>query len=93
MTNGSTSRRGYGTKHQRERQKWARLVNAGNEHCVRCGGPILPGQKWDLDHAAGEAAASFAAVVTRPPQPSIAWAMALEALENQPEPVELVGWL
>ena len=37
--------------HQQLRKKWARQVEAGYVDCARCRRPILPGQKWDLDHA------------------------------------------
>jgi hypothetical protein len=48
---GLTTRRGYGTQHQKLRAKLAPLVAAGMTRCVRCGEPIRPGQRWALDHS------------------------------------------
>ena len=45
-----TTARGYGSDHQRERQKWVRKVEAGLVNCGRCGQPIEPGRPWDLGH-------------------------------------------
>ena len=42
--------RGYGADHDRTRKRWARLVAAGGVVCGYCGGPIDPGDKWDLSH-------------------------------------------
>lgn len=50
MTRGSTTARGYGTQHQRERRRVARLVNAGLAYCWRCRKHIEPGSPWDLGH-------------------------------------------
>jgi hypothetical protein len=50
-TIASTTARGYGTDHQRERQRWAPYVNAGQVRCARCGQPIQPGTAWDLGHS------------------------------------------
>lgn len=47
---GSTTARGYGHKHQRERRRWVPIVKAGEAYCWRCGGPILPDSEWDLGH-------------------------------------------
>ena len=46
----STTARGYGSAHQRERKRWAPHVAAGLVTCWRCGRRILPGQLWDLGH-------------------------------------------
>jgi hypothetical protein len=46
----SSSARGYGTEHQRERRRWARVVAQGIACCCLCGHPILPGTPWHLDH-------------------------------------------
>lgn len=46
----STTARGYGTPHQRERERWKPLVDSGNASCARCGKAIAPGQPWDLGH-------------------------------------------
>jgi hypothetical protein len=46
----STTERGYGAEHQKERQRWKAVVDAGRAVCARCHRPILPGQAWDLDH-------------------------------------------
>lgn len=43
----------YGTKHQAERLKWKRVVDAGQASCCLCGEWITPGQPWDLDHLPG----------------------------------------
>jgi hypothetical protein len=48
---GTTSRRGYGTRHQAERKKWIPIVNAGNAVCTLCGGRIVSGTPFDLDHS------------------------------------------
>lgn len=46
----STAARGYGGKHQAERDKWRPRVNRGEVNCARCGQPIEPGRAWDLGH-------------------------------------------
>lgn len=46
----TTTERGYGAAHQRERRKWADIVNAGFAVCSRCDQPIQPGTQWHLDH-------------------------------------------
>jgi hypothetical protein len=46
----STTQRGYGIAHQRERARVARIVAAGQAICTRCRKPIRPGEPWDLDH-------------------------------------------
>jgi hypothetical protein len=45
-----TSDQGYGIAHQRLRRRWAREVELGGVRCARCGGPIFPGEPWDLGH-------------------------------------------
>jgi hypothetical protein len=50
MTREEHNRR-YGTDHQRLRRRVAREVAVGLHVCARCGGPILPGERWHLDHA------------------------------------------
>jgi excisionase family DNA binding protein len=47
---GSTTARGYGSRHQAERRRWALVVESGAALCVRCGLPIAPGARWHLDH-------------------------------------------
>lgn len=50
MAGRSTTERGYGSAHQRERAKWKPIVDAGQANCWRCGrwlNPLLP---WDLGH-------------------------------------------
>jgi hypothetical protein len=47
---GSTTTRGYGTGHQRERARWKPKVDAGLVDCFRCHQPIEPGRAWDLGH-------------------------------------------
>src|SRR5438045_6044418 len=46
----STTARGYGHQHQQRRKVWARKVAKGDVACARCGGLIVPGSKWHLDH-------------------------------------------
>jgi hypothetical protein len=46
----SSTARGYGAAHQRERKRWAIIVNRGEATCCLCGKPITPGTKWHLDH-------------------------------------------
>ncbi len=46
-----TKARGYGGSHKRLRERWARVVAAGNAYCARCGGWLPPGAAWDLDHS------------------------------------------
>lgn len=45
--------RGYGREHWRLRAQWQRLVDGGLARCRRCGGAILPGERWDLGHVDG----------------------------------------
>ena len=47
---GATKARGYTGLHRRLRDRWAKIVEAGGVNCARCGEPIEPGSKWDLDH-------------------------------------------
>ena len=47
---GTTTQRGYGTAHRRERKRWEPRVNAGQADCARCGEPIKPDDAWDLGH-------------------------------------------
>lgn len=42
--------RGYGAAHRALRAGVARVVEAGEAVCARCGKPILVGEDWDLDH-------------------------------------------
>lgn len=46
----TTSERGYGAAHKREREKWRAIVDAGRAHCCLCGKHIAPGSEFDLDH-------------------------------------------
>jgi hypothetical protein len=48
---GTPTERGYGTAHKKERARVARVVEAGEAACSRCGGLIEPGTEWHLDHA------------------------------------------
>lgn len=50
MPKGKTSERGYGWAHQKAREAWRPVVDAGAANCVRCGRPIAPGSPWDLGH-------------------------------------------
>jgi hypothetical protein len=47
---GSTTARGYGSRHQAERRKWAAVVARGEAYCWRCGTWLDPGQPFDLGH-------------------------------------------
>ena len=40
----------YNRGHQKVRKMWAPRVRAGTVKCARWHQPILPGEKWDLDH-------------------------------------------
>jgi hypothetical protein len=42
--------RGYGAAHRTLRAQVARVVEAGQAVCARCGRPILPSEPFDLDH-------------------------------------------
>ena len=46
----SAASRGYGYTHTLARKRWARVVEAGDAYCARCGKWISPDAKWDLDH-------------------------------------------
>lgn len=50
MRSESTTARGYGSAHQRLRERWAVRVAAGGVCCARCGLGIAPGSEWHLDH-------------------------------------------
>lgn len=50
---GGTTARGYGSAHQRERNKWVPRVKAGGINCYRCKQPIHPNEPWDMGHADG----------------------------------------
>ena len=39
---GTTTARGYGHRHQILRKEWAKVVNAGDALCGRCGRWIKP---------------------------------------------------
>jgi hypothetical protein len=54
MSSASTSIRGYGWKHQKLRNRWARDVARGEVECARCGEPIWPEEPWDLGHVDGD---------------------------------------
>jgi len=50
MAKGRTTLNGYGWKHQQARARVKRLVDAGQAFRARCGGYIVPGEPFDLDH-------------------------------------------
>lgn len=47
---GSSTQRGYGYKHQQLRKQIESKVRAGRATCWRCEQPIKPTQHWDLGH-------------------------------------------
>lgn len=47
---GTTTARGYGTRHRNLRTQWAPRVATGTVPCWRCGDLIAPGTAWDLGH-------------------------------------------
>jgi len=47
---GNTTKRGYGSTHQKRRKAWAPKVDAGQVACGHCGRIIVPGTPWDLSH-------------------------------------------
>lgn len=46
----STTSRGYGVAHKKERERWRPIVQAGEALCARCDEPIDPEEDWHLDH-------------------------------------------
>ena len=40
----------YGNGHRKLRARMAGVVASGGVLCSRCGKPIVPGERWDLDH-------------------------------------------
>lgn len=40
----------YGYAHRQERARWAKVVEAGEGYCWRCGCWLVPGAPWDLGH-------------------------------------------
>src|SRR5262245_8653294 len=50
QTTLSTTERGYGSVHQKNRAYVEPIVLAGGVECSRCGNPILPHHHWHLDH-------------------------------------------
>jgi hypothetical protein len=46
----TTVQRGCGREHQRLGEQLRPMVEAGEVICSRCGRPILPGQRWHVDH-------------------------------------------
>jgi hypothetical protein len=50
MVLAKTALRGYGSRHQKLRKRWAPIVAAGLARCWRCRMPILPGSPWELGH-------------------------------------------
>lgn len=46
----STTVRGYGSAHQRERAKWEPIVKEGKTNCARCGEPLKADEPFDLGH-------------------------------------------
>lgn len=50
MARASTTDRGYGAEHQKERKRWEPTVKAGHAVCPRCNTTIEPNEPWDLGH-------------------------------------------
>jgi hypothetical protein len=46
----TAAERGYGAFHAKQRARWAKIIDAGDGYCARCGGHIAPGSRWHLDH-------------------------------------------
>ena len=40
----------YDAEHRRLRERWRRVVEAGDASCARCGRPISPDALFDLGH-------------------------------------------
>lgn len=84
MGRKTTTRRGYGSRHQHLRKHWAPRVATGTVVCWRCGNLIARGAAWDLGHddhdrtkyrgpehaACNRAAAGRAAHAPPPPSPA-----------------------
>lgn len=47
---GTRQQRGYGTKHIKERARWARIIAHTDIPCSRCHEPITSTDEWQLDH-------------------------------------------
>lgn len=47
---GTRQQRGYGTAHDKLRERWRTRVEAGTVQCARCGLPIPADGPWALDH-------------------------------------------
>ena len=47
---GTSTARGYGSRHQKIRATLNVAVQTGKVNCTRCSQPILPGTPWHLDH-------------------------------------------
>lgn len=51
MARKTTTQQGYGHRHQVLRLRWKRLLaSEGQLPCTRCGHPVYPTDRWDLDH-------------------------------------------
>lgn len=46
----TTTEKGYGSAHQKVRERVKRTVDCGQAVCWRCGRWIRPGSPWDLGH-------------------------------------------
>jgi hypothetical protein len=47
---GTTTQRGYGSRHRELRAGYEPQIQTGLVKCARCGHPIAPGEPWDLGH-------------------------------------------
>ena len=57
MARRTTTERGYGAAHQRERSRWEALLQEQPVECARgCGTLIHAGDRWDLGHTADRTA-------------------------------------
>ena len=43
--------RRYQRRHQNARAEWQAIIDRQGATCARCRRAIVPGMKWDLDHA------------------------------------------
>ena len=47
---GTRQERGYDRAHERERKRWARILERRTVPCARCSAPVNGADAWHLDH-------------------------------------------